>query len=173
MAIMRRDVNLGLLLVIVAAILMFSGFTVYYQTTFKNVSKSYDIKLKELDVISKDLESKKGQLNQTNIQLTLQGQKEQDLSKKYVDTKSERDQLETDKNKLTADLSSTKSELAATLSKLVDTQNQLAAQAVLVQQLNSQVLNLKSDVNRLDDQVEDLKKRNACLKSTAGASETC
>src|SRR3989338_2692583 len=126
MAIMRRDVNLGLLLLIVAAILMFSGFTVYYQTTFKNVSKSYEIKLNELNTISKELESKKGQLNQTNVQLTLQGQKEQDLSKKYVDTKSERDQLETDKTKLTADLTSTKSELAATLGKLTDTQNQLA-----------------------------------------------
>jgi len=173
MAVMRRDVNLGLLLLIVAAILMFSGFTVYYQTTFKNVSKSYEIKLNELNTVSKELETKKGQLNQTNVQLTLQGQKEQDLSKKYVDTKSERDQLETDKTKLTADLTSTKSELAATLGKLTDAQNQLAAQAVLVQQLNAQVLNLKSDVNRLQDEVEDLEKRNACLKSTAGASETC
>ena len=173
MAIMRRDVNLGLLLLIVAAILMFSGFTVYYQTTFKNVSKSYEIKLDELNTISKELEAKKGQLNQTNVQLTLQGQKEQDLSKKYVDTKSERDQLETDKTKLTVDLTSTKSELAATLGKLTDAQNQLAAQAVLVQQLNAQVLNLKSDVNRLQDKIDDLEKRNACLKSTAGASETC
>ena len=146
MAIMRRDVNLGLLLLIVAALLMFSGFTVYYQTTFKNVSKSYEIKLKELDTISKDLESKKGQLNQTNVQLQLQGQKEQDLSKKYVDTKSERDQLETDKTKLSADLSSTKSELAATLRKLTEAQGTLATQAKLIDDFNKQVIDLKRDV---------------------------
>ena len=69
MAIMKRDVNLGLLLLIVAALLMFSGFTVYYQTTFKNVSKSFETKIKELESVSKELESKRGQLNETSIQL--------------------------------------------------------------------------------------------------------
>ena len=67
MPIMKRDVNLVLLLLIVAALLMFSGFTVYYQTTFKNVSKSYEIKLKELESVSKELESKRTQLNETSV----------------------------------------------------------------------------------------------------------
>jgi len=60
MGVMKRDVNLGLLLLIVAALIMFSGFTVYYQTTFKNVSRSYETKLNELESISKELESKRG-----------------------------------------------------------------------------------------------------------------
>ena len=166
MAIMRRDVNLGLLLLIVAAILMFSGFTVYYQTTFKNVSKSYEIKLDELNTISKELEAKKGQLNQTNVQLTLQGQKEQDLSKKYVDTKSERDQLETDKTKLTADLTSTKSELAATLSKLTDTQSQLAQKVQQIMDLDRQVLSLKADV----DYYRPFKSKYECVASKVDSS---
>ena len=99
MAIMKRDVNLGLLLLIAAALLMFSGFTVYYQTTFKNVSKSFEIKLNELEGVSKELEAKRGQLNETSVQLQLKKQKEESLSEQYVDVKSERDQLETDKNK--------------------------------------------------------------------------
>ena len=78
---MKRDVNLGLLLLIVAALIMFSGFTVYYQTTFKNVSKSFEIKLKELDQLNTELESKRGQLNETSIQLQIKKQKEEDLSK--------------------------------------------------------------------------------------------
>ena len=69
MAVMKKDVNLGLLLLIVAALIMFSGFTVYYQTTFKNVSESFEIKLKELEKVEKDLESKRGQLNETSTQL--------------------------------------------------------------------------------------------------------
>ena len=77
MGIMKRDVNIGLLLLIVAAVIMFSGFTVYYQTTFKNVSKSFEIKLKELDTVTKELESKRGQLNETNVQLQLKKQKEE------------------------------------------------------------------------------------------------
>ena len=148
MAVMRRDVNLGLLLLIVAAILMFSGFTVYYQTTFKNISRSYETKLKELESVSKDLESKRGLLNETNVQLQLKNQKEESLSKQFVDTKSERDRLETDKNKLQVDLASTKTELAGTQAKLSQTQSQLGAQIELVQQLNAQVISLKNDVDK-------------------------
>ena len=59
MAFMRRDINLGLLLLIAAALLMFSGFTVYYQTTFKNVTKSYETQIKALDAITKQRETKK------------------------------------------------------------------------------------------------------------------
>ena len=90
MAAMKRDVNLGLLLLIVAALLMFSGFTVYYQTTFKNVSKSFEIKLRELEGVSNELEAKRGQLNETNVQLQLKKQKEEDLSKKFTDVRSEK-----------------------------------------------------------------------------------
>ncbi|MBI2650202.1 hypothetical protein HYX04_02710 [Candidatus Woesearchaeota archaeon] len=166
MAIMKKDVNLGLLLLIVAALLMFSGFTVYYQTTFKNVSKSFEIKIKELEGVSKELESKRGQLNETSLQLQLKKQKEDDLSKKFVETESERSQLETDKNKLTAELTSTKSDLASTKADLARTKDLLTAEIAKSQDLNRQVLNLKSDVDKLE-------KKNDCLKSTAGASETC
>ena len=125
MAVMKRDVNLGLLLLIVAAIIMFSGFTVYYQTTFKNLSKTYQNELGNLQMVSKDLEAKRGQLNETSVQLQLKKQKEEDLSKKFVDTKSERDQLETDKKKLELDLAGTKASLASTSAKLSETQNQV------------------------------------------------
>src|SRR3989344_1231244 len=156
MAIMKRDVNLGLLLLIVAALLMFSGFTVYYQTTFKNVSQSFEIKLRELEEVGKELESKRGQLNETNIQLQLKKQKEEDLSKKFTDVRGERDQLETDKKKLEVELASTKGQLSATLAELSTTKNQLTAQVQLSQELNQQVINLKSEVKQLNDKIDDL-----------------
>ncbi len=173
MAVMKRDVNLGLLLLIVAALLMFSGFTVYYQTTFKNLSVTYQNELKALGTVTKELETKRGQLNESSIQLQLRKQKEEDLSKKFTDVRSERDQLETDKKKLEVELASTKSQLSATLADLSNTKNQLTAQIKLAQDLNQQVLNLKSDVTRLENKVDSLEKKNSCLKQTAGASETC
>ena len=94
---MRRDVNLGLLLLIIAAILMFSGFTVYYQATFKNLSKTYQLELQNLEKVTTDLESKRNQLNDTSTQLQIRAQKEEDLSKKFTDVRSERDQLDADR----------------------------------------------------------------------------
>ena len=161
MAIMKRDVNVGLLLLIVAALLMFSGFTVYYQTTFKNVSRGYETKLKELEGVSKELESKRGQLNDTSIQLQLRKQKEEDLSLKFTDVRGERDQLETDKKKLELELASTKSQLAATTAELTSTKSRLAAQVQLAQELNRQVLNLKSDVDKLEKEISCLETQKA------------
>ena len=122
MAFMRRDINLGLLLLIAAALLMFSGFTVYYQTTFKNVTKSYETQIKALDAITKQLETKKTELNQTSVQLQLKKQKEEDLSTQFTDVRGERDALEAAKKKLEVELASTKSQLESTASKLSDTQ---------------------------------------------------
>ncbi len=166
MPIMKRDVNFGLLLLIVAALLMFSGFTVYYQTTFKNVSKNFETKIKELESVSQELESKRGQLNETSLQLQLRKQQEEGLSKKFVETESERSRLESDKKKLEVELANTKASLASTAAKLAETQSQLSAQVQLAADLSRQVANLRSDVDKLE-------KKNNCLKSTAGASETC
>ena len=173
MAAMRRDVNLGLLLMIVAALLMFSGFTVYYQTTFKKLSNTYQNELKELEKISKDLESKRGLLNDTSIQLQLRKQKEEDLSKKYVDTESQRSQLETDKKKLEVDLAGTKATLANTESKLTQTQNQLTATIAQFQDEQTKRQRAESERDSLQADVADKNRRIACLKSNAGASETC
>ena len=161
MAVMKKDVNLGLLLLIVAALLMFSGFTVYYQTTFKNISKSYEIKLKELETVSRELGAKRGELNETSVQLQLRKQKEEDLSRKFVDTKSERDQFESDKNKLTADLTSTKSELAGTRTKLEQVQVQLSNALTDLAKKTADLNNALSDIRNLKKEIDCLKAEKA------------
>jgi len=171
MAFMRRDVNIGLLLLIVAALLMFSGFTVYYQTTFKNLSTTYQNELKELDKISKELESKRSVLNETSIQLQLKKQKEEDLSAQFVDTKTEKDKLAVDKKKLEVDLASTKAQLQSTSAQLSNTQNQLAAEATKSSQLTQQVSNLQSQANSLKKRIDNLEEENDCLKSKTDAEE--
>ena len=41
MSFMKKDVNLGLLVLIVASIVLFAGFSVYYQSTFRDISMDY------------------------------------------------------------------------------------------------------------------------------------
>ncbi|MBI1936353.1 hypothetical protein HYS31_08020 [Candidatus Woesearchaeota archaeon] len=167
MAIFKRDVNLGLLLLIVAALLMFSGFTVYYQTTFKNLSVTYQNQLNELDKVTKDLDAKRGMLNQTSTQLQLKSQQEQDLSKKFVDTKTERDQLESDKKSLQVELASTKSTLASTVSKLNDVQTQLANTLIELQKKTVDLSNALADVAKF----KPYKDKYECAKSKPDAEE--
>ena len=174
MAVMRRDVNLGLLLLIVAAIIMFSGFTVYYQTTFKNLSTTYQNEMKQLDKITKDLESKRSLLNDTSTQLILKQQKEEDLSQKFTDVRTEKEQLQADKTKLEGDLVSTKSTLAQTQADLQNTIVNLGKQQKLAQELDAQIVTLKQNVANLNAKIDSLNAKVDCLKSKADADEgTC
>ena len=167
---MKRDVNVGLLLLIMAALLMFSGFTVYYQTSFKNLSTTYHNELKELERVTSDLESKRSLLNDTSTQLQLKKQKEEDLSKKFTDVRSEKEQLETDKKKLEVELANTKSDLASTNAKLAQTQNQLTTEIQLVQDLNTQVLNLKSDVDKFEALYKNYQNKYNCVANRVDAN---
>ena len=171
MAVMKRDVNLGLLLLIIAAILMFSGFTVYYQTSFKNLSKTYQNQLNDLGKVTKDLEAKRGALNETSVQLQLKQQKEESLSKKYVETESQRSQLETDKKKLEVDLAGTKASLASTSAQLANTQSQLDQRLVELSQKITQIDNLNAKIANLNNQIDSLNTKVSCLKSKADADE--
>lgn len=157
MAVMRRDINIGLLFLIVATLIVFAGFTVYYQTTFKNVSNEYKTKLTELEKVSSDLESKKKELTETSQTLQLKESNEQALSSQYTDLKGEKDQLEKDKATLQI-------ELAAKLSELVDTQNALQAEKAKSDQLLQNIVVLNRKLDSLADE-------KSCLESTADADE--
>lgn len=168
---MRRDVNMGLLLLIVAALLMFSGFSVYYQTTFKNLSTTYQNELKALQRVTSELESKRSALNETSIQLQLRKEKEEGLSMQYSDVRTERDQLQTDKEKLTVDLASTKGQLSAALAELSSTKSQLADKVNQIVDLSRQIINLKADVDKFKNLYESFKNKYNCAKDKPDAEE--
>ncbi len=173
MAFMKRDVNLGLFFLIVAAVILFSGFTVYYQTTLKNISSTYTKKVNDLELITKDLEVKRGLLSDTNVQLQLRKQKEEDLSKKYVDIRTERDQFESDKKKLQSDLTSSKGELAESLLKVSNLQDQLTETINALQETRVKLVNSESTVANLKSEINRLERKISCLKQTQGTSESC
>ena len=122
--------------------------------------------MKDLEKVTKDLEAKRGQLNETSIQLQLKEQKEEDLSKKFVDTKSERDQLEDDKNKLTAEVASTKGQLAAASAELASTKNTLSQTLADLAKKTADLANALSDVTRF----KSYKDKYECVANKIDAS---
>jgi len=156
MAFMKRDVNLGLLILIVVSIVLFSGFSVYYQTTFKDVSLEYQNKLNQLGQVTKELSSKRLELNET---YSLRVKAEEDkkvLDQRYKDASDENVQLSGDNTNLRSEVSSTKSqlgektaELDATKTLLAQTQSSLSAANGEITSLKSQRSNLKDDRDRI------------------------
>src|SRR3989344_1344666 len=146
MSFMKKDVNVVLLALIVASILVFSGFTVYYQTTFKDVSLEYKNKLEQLQKVTSDLSAQKQQLNETYSLRVKAEQDKKALDQSYKDLSDERNQLENDKSSLESELLDTKSDLAEKSAQLQLTQNQLSGTQVELGSVKAQRDNYKNDL---------------------------
>src|SRR3989344_5691679 len=109
MAFMKRDVNIGLLVLIIAAAIIFSSFSVYYQSTFKNVSLEYKNKLEQLGQTTTELSKQKQELNQTYSLRVKAEQDKNTLDAKYTEVRDENEQLSGDNTNLRLEVASTKS----------------------------------------------------------------
>jgi|TARA_Y100000310_G_scaffold220550_2_gene222080 chromosome segregation ATPase len=146
---MKRDVNIGLLILIIASIIVFSGFTVYYQSTFQDVSLEYQSKLEQLGKVTQELSSKRLELNET---YSLKKKIEEDrntLDVRYKDVSDENTFLSTELTTTKVSLAQKSAELTATANLLSQTQSSLSAANSEVSSLKSRVNNLKDDVDRL------------------------
>ena len=149
MKVMRRDVNFGLLLIIMATLICFSIFTVHYQNTFKNLSSNYYGKLNELDNVAQQLTLEKGKLNQTSYQLQVKEKRENELSDIYSDLRTEKEEVE-------ADLKETQDALAAEKEKVIETQDELTATLNELTLTKSDLQQAYEKISRLDDEINDL-----------------
>ncbi len=137
MAFMRRDVNILLLVLVLVCAFLFTGFSVYYQTSFKNVSLEYQNKLDQLGKVTEELTTQREKLNETYSQRVKAETDRQALDVRYQDVNDENEGLKQDKSNLISDLSSSKkqlsektAELDATKRLLETTQNELLSTRV-------------------------------------------
>lgn len=155
MAFMRRDVNLALLLLIIVAILLFAGFSVYYQTTFKDISLEYKTKLEQLQQISGQLAEKREELNETYALRVKAEQDREVLDVRYRDVTDENSRLTTQVSLLQTEVSNAKSELSAKTSELDATKNLLATTQSKLSNAESQRDKYKADLNDVCDALAD------------------
>ena len=148
MAFMKRDVNIGLLILIIAAVVIFSSFSVYYQYTFKNVSLDYQNKLEQLGQVTTELSKQKQELNQTYSLRVKAEQDKNTLDVKYTEVRDENQQLSRDNTNLRLEVTSIKSELGEKTAQLEATQNLLASTQSELSKAESQRDSYKT---RLDD----------------------
>lgn len=154
MAFMRKDVNMGLLLLIIATLLLFSGFTVYYQTNFRDVVGEYNEKLSQLQQVKDELLSEKTRLNQT-YELRIKAERDiEALDSQYKDLSDERDRLESDKNSLQSELSSTKGELASNKAELSQVNDLLSTTQAELTITSSRLVSCNREVEDLEDDLE-------------------
>ena len=152
MAFMKRNVNLGLLFLIVASLVLFTGFAVYYQTTLKSITIEYNTKLNDLQKVTKELGLQKTALNET-YELKIKAERDRSaLDSQYRDISDENLQLEKDKTSLMVEVAQTKSELGAAQTDLESKKTQLAQTQADLSAANSKISSLN---NKLDELCAD------------------
>ena len=168
MAFMKRNVNLGLLVLIVASLMLFTGFAVYYQTTFKDITLEYNTKLEELQKVTSELGLQKQALNET-YELKVKAERDRSaLDTQYRDISDENLQFQRDNTNLRVEVTQTKSELGATKTDLENKKVILAQTQSDLASANSQVSSLKSRRDSLEDDVDRI-----CTKLiAAGGSDS-
>jgi len=141
---MKKDINFGLLILIIATLIAFTGFTIYYRTSFFNLTEDYKEKLNKIDSLVTTLNLEKSKLNETSYELKLKKEREQDLGTKYSNIKSIKEQLEVDKARLQKDLANALKELASTKLALTQTKTELASTQELANQYETERDSYKS-----------------------------
>jgi hypothetical protein len=86
MAYITRDANYVLLFLIVIAIIIIVGVTIFYKKNFEELNEEYTLKLDELNRISEELAQKQSLLNETQLELGLKAKREEDFPTKYTET---------------------------------------------------------------------------------------
>lgn len=167
MSYLKRNVNFGLLLLIIATLILFTGFSIYYQKTFTNLSVSYESKVGEIDKLADYLGQQKSKLNQTTYQLQVKSEREKDLSSKYTDLRSIKEQLEVDKATLESQLADTINELNTKKSELKATEEALEAEKVNVAEKDEIISEKNSEINSINDQKSELCSQLEALGATS------
>ena len=146
MAFLKKDINFILLALILGIIIIFIGFTVYYQTMFENVSVNYQEKVANLEQVTQELGIQKTRLNQTSYELEIKEQKETDLSGRYSELRDEKTQLLEDKAALGREISEKKVELIESQIELAKKSNLLTQTQNDLSEANQNIAILRADL---------------------------
>ena len=104
MRFLKADFNLHLLAVVLAVLVVFVGFSIYYQNKMKEMQREYDKKAENLKAIEEKLLSKEEKLNEiSELKETIKKDKET-LEIGYLSLHSENKNLKTEKTNLMEDL---------------------------------------------------------------------
>jgi len=173
MAYMKRNVNFGFFLLLIATLISLAGLSLYYQATFKDLYMDYKMKIDDLQNISSTLSTEKTKLEQTSQQLTIKEEREKELSTQYTGLRTEKEKLEDEKAKLQTQLTARTNELMQKKAELFTAQSNLAtAQAELsisktdLAAARTTISGLRSDTNNLNDEIDKLEADLAACQST-------
>jgi len=156
MAYMKRNINFGFFLLLVAVLISLAGLSLYYQATFKDLYMDYQMRIEDLKTVSSTLGTEKAKLEQTSQQLTIKEKREKELSTQYTELRTEKEKLEDDKAKLQTQLTAKTNELKQKKAELFTAQAELGTTKTSLAAANTRISTLSADITDLDEEIASL-----------------
>ncbi len=100
MSFINKDVNKGLLILLLSILFVLAGLEVFYALNFKSINDEYNAKIKELNSTYSNLALYQNVLNKTKSELQLKSEREFGLSTQFITVKSEKDTIQSERNTL-------------------------------------------------------------------------
>jgi len=151
MAYMKRNVNLGFFLLLVATLISLAGLSLYYQTTFKDLYVDYKGRIDDLKNISSTLGTERTKLEQTSQELIIKEEREKELSTQYTGLKTEKEKLEDEKASLQKQLAAKTSELTQKRAELFTAQAELSISKADLAAAMTTISGLRININNLEE----------------------
>ncbi|MBU3941437.1 MAG: hypothetical protein KKF74_00830 [Nanoarchaeota archaeon] len=153
---MKRNVNFGFFLLLVATLISLAGLSLYYQTTFKDLYVDYKGRIDDLKNISSTLGTERTKLEQTSQQLIIREEREKELSTQYTGLRTEKEKLEEEKASLQKQLAVKTSELTQKRAELATAQAELSISKTDLAAAKATISGLRADIANLDESIANL-----------------
>lgn len=154
MSFIKKDVNFGLLFLIIILAVSVAFLGIYYNRNYNELSESHTEQLNALKKVTDELLFHKSRLNRTAADLKIKEQDESELSRKYSELRDEKETLDNENQLLKTDLSAKTTEIIVKTNQLLQANSEIAQKkneiAVLDKDLSVCKLAKKSLKNKLD-----------------------
>ena len=169
---MQKDVNYALLMVILGLLIAIVGMSIYYQNTYKGLSGTYDVTLKQLEERINELNAKEQMLTQTQQELNTTQKDKAVLSDKYTNLKSEKDKVDKELSDTRAQRDALNQILASYRAKRAELYNATINLRSAIDALSSKIdanetlkASLSADINWADERMDIVEQKMLSMQS--------
>ncbi len=172
MAGITRDVNFTFLWLLLLLLTAMAGMSLYYQSTYGDISQRYEKASEELTMAMKDLQAREDALSEGLAELNIAKEREQALGGRYTELKGEKESTETALARTQKELADQKAESARLNKELSYTQQSLTTAQKSLEQYSAENANLRAAVSAMQNTIQSLSARVTSLEGQLAALKT-
>ena len=156
MAFIKKNTTMILVALIVITLIFFTISTYFYHNNLRQLTQNLENKTIEAQSLSDELNYYVSRLNQTKQDLVTKQEREEDLSGKYLDVKSEKEELQFNQTRLVNDLKDKNEKILDLTGDISGLEDEISSKEAQIRSYQTDIDELEDEVIWWQDQVDDI-----------------